>query len=137
MTSHRITIRRILALPLPYAAVFALFDACNVPRDGGFVLALTAGTALAGIVLIYRRPWELVATGLTMAVTTVVGLTMSDPCTSLSVVIGPVIGFFVFRGLNRMRPARPSEIPRHIASVERHSGFEVPTRLAEIRPSAD
>src|SRR4051794_27927613 len=99
MTLPQITIRRILVLPLPYAAVFGVFDACNVPRNRGFFLGLIAGTALAGIVVVFRRPWELIATGITMAVAVVIGLAMSDPCTPLSVFVGPVVGFILFRGI--------------------------------------
>jgi hypothetical protein len=125
MIHHQLPIRRFLALPLPYAAVFGLFHICNVPSDRAVMLGLIAGTALAGIILVFRKPRVLVAMGITMVVTVLVGLLMADPCTLITPTLGPVLGFFLFRSLNTTRPIPRSRNPWRFASVEQPSGLDM------------
>lgn len=104
---RRITVGRLLAVPVPFAAIFALLAAARVPTWPGLAWGGIAGSCLAGVILLGGSPRELLGPIAGFAAGTAIGFPMLCPCTPIGLFVGPVLGLLVASMIRMIVRGRP------------------------------
>ncbi len=107
MTRPRFTLRRAIAVPIAFAAVFGVLDAFKVPREAAAFYAPVAGLALGGIILLSRTSRELIAAFAAVGLGVASGHSLCLPCAESLSLLGAPFGLVVFKMLHRIFPGTP------------------------------
>ena len=93
----RLSLRKLLALPVVFGGVFALLDAFGSLTQEGLIYGGIAGTALSLAIILAKRSLQFVGILAGFGFGTMCGVLVGDPCTGFYFIIGPVAGWLVTR----------------------------------------